>query len=92
MRTYESLEVKNDLEQCFLRGYAIRTDTKKSRNENVSFTIFFTKRLIFVERIDRDRFFFPYNTIIEERPLVMLKNNDGSFFIEVWYDELEFYI
>ena len=92
MRTYESLEVKNNLEQSFLRGYAIRTDTKKSRNENVSFTIFFTKRLMFVEHIDRNRFFFPYNPIIEERPLVMLKNNDDSFSIEVWYDDLEFYL
>ena len=92
MRTYESLEVKNDLEQCFLRGYAIRTDTKKSRNENVYFTISFTKRLMFVEHIDRNGFFFPYNTITEERPLVMFKNNDGSFSVEVWYDDLEFYI
>jgi len=89
MRTYESLKVKNDLELCFLRSYEIRTGTKKSRNENLSFFISFLRRLMFVEQICRNKHFLN-NIIVEERPLVMLKNN-GSFSIEVWYDELEFY-
>ena len=88
MRTYESLEVKNVLEQTFLMGYDIRVDTVKSRNENLSFFISFRRQLMFVEQICRNKHFF---TVIEERPLVMLKNN-GSFFIEIWYDNLEFYI
>ena len=91
MRIYESLEIINDLEQSFLRGYNIRTDTIKSRNENLSFIISFTRRLIFVEQIRRSKHFLN-DIIVEERPLVMLKNNDGSFSIEVWYDDLEFYV
>ena len=91
MRTYESLEVKNNLEQAFLMGYDIRMDTIKSRNENLSFFISFRRQLMFVEQICRNKHFLN-NIIVEEHPLVMLKNNDGSFSIEVWYDELEFYI
>ena len=90
MRTYESLEIINNLEQSFLRGYDIRIDTIKSRNENLSFFISFIRRLMFVEQICRNKHFLN-NIVIEERPLVMLKNN-GSFFIELWYDDLEFYI
>ena len=91
MRTYESLKVENNLEQSFLRGYLIRMNTIKSKNENLSFIISFTRRLMFVERIRRNKHFLN-NPIIEELPLIMLKNNDGSFSIEIWYDELEFYI
>lgn len=90
MRTYESLEVKNNLERAFLRGYEIRMDTKKSRNEDVSFIISFRRQLMFVEHVRRTEYFLN-SIIIEERPLVMLKNND-SFFIEVWYDNLELYL
>ena len=91
MRNYESLEIINDLECSFLRGCDIRIDTIKSRNENLSFFISFGRLLMFVEQVCRNKHFLN-NTAIEERPLVMLKNNDGSFFIELWYDDLEFYI
>ena len=90
MRTYEPLEVKNGLEQAFLMGYNIRVDTIKSRNENLSFFISFRRRLMFVERTYRNKHFLN-NTVIEERPLIMFEDN-GSFFIDIWYDDLEFYI
>ena len=90
MRTYESLEVKTNSERAFLRGYQIRMDTKKSRNADVSVIISFRRQLTFVEHVRRTEYFLN-SIIIEERPLVMLKNND-SFFIEVWYDNLELYL
>ena len=86
MRNYESFKIEGDLEKAFYRGWTARVYSNTKNTNIFSFTISFSHFKVWVEVLKgKGRNIF----IEKELPLVTFENNT---IVEVWYDELEFYI
>ena len=87
MRNYESFKIEGDLEKAFYRGWTVRVYSNTKNTNIFSFIISFSHFKVWVEVLEGKG----HNIFVDEKelPLVTFENNTV---VEVWYDELEFYI